>query len=109
MSTEEFRVNPSAGPFVRNGFGAVLAEFGCVSVFIRTRPCAALAIETVDLIQLKKCPCSSRQTHATPHITQRLSDSFNARGARIGFTQPETFDFNRSLRPGNTSFRVQQR
>src|SRR5262245_31374050 len=108
MSAEKFRVNPSAGPFVRNGLGAVFAEFGCVSVFIGTRPSTALAIETVDLIQLKKCSCSSRQTHATPHVTQRLSDSFNACGARMGFTQLETLDFNRSLRPGNTSLRVQQ-
>ena len=91
---EELRCRPFRGRFLGNGLGAVLAEFGRVTVLgVRIGPGATHAIETVGVIEFEKSFGSAFQTHVGDAALKRHPHTGDPGSGHLGFADADLFDF----------------
>ncbi len=106
MRVEKFRRDAFGRAFVRDRFRAVLAKLRHLPLFIRTRPGAALAIETAFLVYLQQRLHRARQTHFADGKSRRLINCRHARGDMLGPTNIGGFFLERSPRTGRRIFLI---
>src|SRR3984957_3187517 len=78
MLGEEVRPDALFCGLVRYGFGAVLAKLKKLPLLVRTRPCAALAVESSQLVDLQKNLRRSKRTYVTNSVEHGIPDGGNA-------------------------------
>src|SRR3954451_19512335 len=86
MLAKEFGRQPLRRCFVSDRFGAVLAKLGDLAMIVRARPGAALAIESVFLINVEQRFEAAADTHLADGETRRLNHRRPTGGPRPLFT-----------------------
>src|SRR5271168_4930350 len=79
MLRKEFRRYPLLRRLVRDRLGAVLAELKNLSLLVRTRPRAALAIKPGHMIDLQERFRSANRTHIANAVEHSVPDRRNPR------------------------------
>src|SRR5580704_5837638 len=78
MPGEEVRPDALLRGLVRYSLGAVLAKLKELPLLVRTRPCAALAVESGQLVDLQKNLRRSKRTYVTNSVEHGVPDGGNA-------------------------------
>src|ERR1700730_10371583 len=98
---KKFRTDVLPGRFARQRFNAVLAKLEQMSIAIGTWPGAALAIESVLLVDLEPISNTARETGLARGEFQTLHQSVHSRRDPIGRTQSRLRLFLRRLGSGS--------
>ncbi len=93
---------------VRHRLGAVLAKLKNLPLLVRTRPCAALAVEPGYLVDLQKSFGRSKRTHFTNAVEHGIPDGRNAGSLFRSTPDPELAQIGWVLRlQGSRVVRIQ--
>src|ERR1700751_2316653 len=77
MPGEEVRPHSLLCGLVRYGLGAVLAKLKKFPLLVRTRPCAALAVESGQLVDLQENLRRSKRTYVANSVEHGVPDGGN--------------------------------
>src|SRR5580658_3055385 len=80
MLREKLRPNALPRRLIRYRLGAVLAKLEDLPVFVGTRPRAALAIESRNVVDLQKRLRRPQHAHIANAVEHRVPDRWNPRG-----------------------------
>src|SRR5260370_26087202 len=94
---KEIASNSVVGEFVRDGLCYVFKKLEDFPLLVRTRPGAALAIESLFLINVSQCARSPNRPHLAKSITCGIQHRRNARSVLISSANPGPTELYRIL------------